>query len=134
MKKCSHLERWKTHRNFKVNSQRPKQKFFWAGEVSLNKGTSINISFTTHERKTPYEKISEFFLQDTFKTAFQMRNWTHRWTQSVHFSPPKIRALYFNFQKRAGETSPHPCRWLHPWRLLLIFYKTIYLFTLSNKP
>ena len=48
------------------------------GEVSWNKGTQINISSTTHERKALQRKMLEIFLLDTFKTAFQMKNLTHR--------------------------------------------------------
>ena len=48
-----------------------KQEFFRAGKVFWNKGTSINISFTTHERKALQGKISEFFLLvHALKTAF----------------------------------------------------------------
>ena len=43
-------------------------EFFRAGEVFWNKGTSINISSTAHERKDPYGKIFEFLLLDTLKT------------------------------------------------------------------
>ena len=36
------------------------QEFFRAGEVSWNKGPSTNKSLTSHERKFPHGKISEF--------------------------------------------------------------------------
>ena len=38
------------------------QTFFGVEEGDRNKGTSINISSTTHERKAPQRKISDFFL------------------------------------------------------------------------
>ena len=37
------------------------------------------------QEKGPAEKILEFFLQDTFKTTFRMKNLTQRWTQSRSF-------------------------------------------------
>ena len=58
------------------------QEFFRAREVSWRKGTSINISSTTNGRKAKQGKTSEFFLLDPPKTSFQMKNLTHRWTQS----------------------------------------------------
>ena len=36
--------------------------FFWAGKVSGNKGTSITISSTTHNKKPWYGKILEIFF------------------------------------------------------------------------
>ena len=51
----------------------------------LELGTSINILSTTHQRKAQQGKMSEFFLRDTLKIAFQMRHITHRWTQSGYF-------------------------------------------------
>ena len=41
------------------------REFFRTEEVSWNKDRS-----TTHERKTPQRKISEFFFLDTLKTTF----------------------------------------------------------------
>ena len=84
--------------------------FYWVAywsKFSWNEGTSINISSTTHQRKTPQEKILEFFLLDSLKTVFQMRHSTHRWTQSlIRVFFPKLRVLFFNFKK--GQARPHP--------------------------
>ena len=44
--------------------------YFRAGQVSWNKGTSIQVSSTAHERQVPRGKISEFVLLDTLKTVF----------------------------------------------------------------
>ena len=57
-------------------------------------------------KKMSAGKILELFLLDTFKTAFQMRNLTHRCTESGSFF--KNQSIFFNLQKRAGETSPSP--------------------------
>ena len=43
-------------------------EFFREGEVFWNKGTSVSISSTAHERKAQYGKIFEFLLLDTLKT------------------------------------------------------------------
>ena len=59
------------------------QEFFRAGEVFWNEGTLINILSTTRWRKAPQGKISEFYLLEALKTAFQMRHLTHRCTQSA---------------------------------------------------
>ena len=40
------------------------------GKVFWNKGTSISFSSITHERKAPYGKMLEFFL-DTLKHDFK---------------------------------------------------------------
>ena len=55
----------------------------------------------------PPGKMLESFLLDTLETAFWMRKFNHKWTQSRHFFP-KIRVHSFNFQKRGGETPPFP--------------------------
>ena len=73
------------------------QKFFKAEEVLWNQGTSITISSKTHERKDLLGNLVEFFLQDTVKTTFRMKNLTQRWTQSGPFF--KFRAL-FGFSKK----------------------------------
>ena len=52
------------------------QEFFRAGEFSRNQGTWINISSTTHERKAPQGKNIGFFLLETLKITFKMRNLT----------------------------------------------------------
>ena len=49
------------------------QEFFGAGQVSWNRGTSINTSCTTHKRRAPQEKILLFFPENILKAAFQMR-------------------------------------------------------------
>ena len=95
---------WKIRELFPLvvnaDSQACNHEFLKAGEVSWNEGTSINISSSTHQRKTkgrpkedqrktkgrPKEdqrktlngKVLEFFLPDAFKTAFQMRYLNHR--------------------------------------------------------
>ena len=69
------------------------QKFFKAGKVSWNQGTSINISSKTHEHKASQAKFSEFFLLDTVKITFRMKNLIQRWTDLGHFVS-KIRALF----------------------------------------
>ena len=62
------------------------QKFFKTDEVSLNQGTLINISSKTHEIKTLLGKILEFFLQDTIKTTFRIKDLIQRWAQLRPFS------------------------------------------------
>ena len=54
------------------------QKFFKAEEVLWNQGTSITISSKTHERKALLGNLVEFFLQDTDKTTFRMKNLTQK--------------------------------------------------------
>ena len=77
------------------------QKFFKAEEVLWNQGTSITISSKTHERKALLGNLVEFFLQDTVKTTFQMKNLTQRWTQSGPFF--QNQGTFFDFLKRTGE-------------------------------
>ena len=81
------------------------QKIFRAGEVSGNEGTLTNI-LSIHQRKTPHGKILDSFLLDAFKTAFQMRHLTHRWTQSCLFFLNSGQPLTI-FKK--WKTRPHPC-------------------------
>ena len=45
------------------------QELFRAGEVSLNKGTLINIWSAIQEKKGPQGKISDIFFLDTRKIA-----------------------------------------------------------------
>ena len=52
------------------------QEFFRAGEFSRNQVTTMNISFTTHEREAPQGKKMVFFLLEFLKTTFKMRNIT----------------------------------------------------------
>ena len=42
------------------------QKFFRAGKVSWNKGKSINLSPTKHEKKNPKGNVLEFFSHTVF--------------------------------------------------------------------
>ena len=44
-----------------LSAQARNQDFCRAGEVSWNKGTSINISSISHEREAPQGKLSEYF-------------------------------------------------------------------------
>ena len=44
-----------------LGAQARNQDFCRAGEVSWNKGTSINISSISHEREAPQGKLSEYF-------------------------------------------------------------------------
>ena len=44
-----------------MHNQGRYQEYFRTGEVSWNKDTPLNISSTTHERKTPQGKTSKFF-------------------------------------------------------------------------
>ena len=85
------------------------QKFFKAREVSWNKRTSINISFTTNERKAPQRNILELFLLDTSKAALEMGNINHWWTQSGLFFP-KSGNLFSMFKKVQGRPPSLP--WL----------------------
>ena len=57
----------------------------------------------THQRKAPKGKILKFFLLDAFKSAFQVRHSTHRWTQSGGFS---LKPGHFFLKK--GHPRPHP--------------------------
>ena len=77
------------------------QELFKAGEVLWNQGTSINISSKTHERKVLLGKILEYFLQDTVKISFPMKNLTQIWIQSRPFFPHQ--GTFFDFLKRTGE-------------------------------
>ena len=47
----------------------------------------------------------EFYLLNAFKVAFQMRNLTHRWTQSG-CSFPKIRVFLSIFKKNRRDLAP----------------------------
>ena len=57
----------------KSKIQARNQEFFWAKEISWNRGTSINTSFATCKRRAPQGVIFVFLLQETLKTAFQMK-------------------------------------------------------------
>ena len=66
----AHTDLSTQHTHTHTHTHNCNQKLFKAREVSWNKGTSVHILSTTHERKAPQENISEFFLLDTLKTAF----------------------------------------------------------------
>ena len=95
------------------------QEFFRAGEVFQNKGTSINFLSTTQERKTQQGKISDIFFLDALKTAFQIRNLTHRRTQLEHFFP-KSGHFSLNFKKGQGRPPPFPLQ-LRAWFSNIVF-------------
>ena len=87
------------------------QKFFKAGEVSWNQGTSINISSKIHERKALLRKISNEKFNPkihTIRTFF---------TKLEHF---------FRFSKRTGEEL---C--VSHWFSYTLFTKTLLLFCIS---
>ena len=84
------------------------QEFFRAGEFSRNQGTSINISSTTYEKKAPQGKNMFFFLLETLKTIFKMRNLT---TQDGHNHGIFFQnyGTFFQFLKKGrGELPPFP--------------------------
>ena len=53
-----------------VQKQTRNQEFLRAGEVSENKGTLMNISSVSYERKALQGKILDIFFLETLKTAF----------------------------------------------------------------
>ena len=85
------------------------------------------------QKKDPAGKILVLFLQDALKTTFWMRNQpmdTHKrgtffQNQGTFFC--KIRALFFYFQKRAGENSPTP-----PTSCAPIYHSKIFLNCLDD--
>ena len=104
------------------------QNFFSAGEVLWNWNTSINTLSKKKQRKEKEKRpcrqgnILEFFHPNTLKFAFWMENVTQRLIQSGPFSPKP--GHFFDFQIRAGETSPSllvGCLWMwlnmhqYPW-------------------
>ena len=83
------------------------QDFFRAGEFSLNQGTSIIISSTTHEKKDPRrENIWGFFLLETLRTTFKMRNLTQDGHNQVIFF--SNWDTFFQFLKKGRGDSPPP--------------------------
>ena len=84
-------------------------------------------------KKAPQRKILEFFLLDTVKTTFQMKDLIQKWTQSGFFSP-KIRALFSIFKKRTGEASPRSpyLRAWHVWMKPAFLLLTLTWQTLST--
>ena len=83
-----------------------KPGIFQGREVFRNKGTSTNISSTTHEKKASQGKTLEFILLDSLKTAFQMRKLTHRWTQAGRVFPKS--GQYFPILKKEHGRLPSP--------------------------
>ena len=73
------------------------RKFSSQGEAFWN-------SSTAHERKAAPGKMSEFFLRDTLKTILNEK-FNPQMKTITPFPPPKIRATFFNFQKKALETA-----------------------------
>ena len=60
------------------------QKFLRTGEASWNKGSSINISLTTHERTAPQWKISNF--HEVMIMVFLLTIlYIYKWTSSGHY-------------------------------------------------
>ena len=55
----------------------------------------------TQEKKVMQGNVLDFFLLDTLKTRFWMKNLTERWTHST-FIFPKSRQFFFIFQKSRG--------------------------------
>ena len=81
------------------------QDFFRAGEFSWNQGTSINISSATHERKALQEKNMDFFLLETLKITFKIRNLTQNGhNQDIFF--PKLGECFPIFEKGQGRPPP----------------------------
>ena len=68
MKKCD-KSRYLSQILNDFNEQARNQKFFKAGEVLWNSGTSTNFSSRT-QKKAPQRKSLELFLLDTLKTTF----------------------------------------------------------------
>ena len=79
------------------------QTFFRAGEVLWNQDTSINF-VKKARKKDPAGENLEFFLLDTPKTTFWMKDSTQGWTQLGPFF--QNQGTFFDFQKRVGEASP----------------------------
>ena len=89
------------------HNQARNQKFFGAGKVSWNKGTSINDSCVTHK------KNFGVFSPSCSQNYILNENLTHRCTQTGHIFP-KIGALFlqnqgtfFLFSKK-GRGNLHP--------------------------
>ena len=74
-----------------------------AGQVSWNKGPSINTSCMTYKRRALQAKNFVFFLHDILKAAFQMKIYPiDAYKQGNFFS--KIRVPFIYFQKRQGKS------------------------------
>ena len=109
------------------------QESFRAGEFSRNQGTSINISSTTHERKAPQGKNMGFFLLETLKTTFKMRNLIQYGHNQSIFCP-KLGHFFSKFWERAGETTPPtpsrawPCKSYHQVSINFFWNNNSFLF------
>ena len=75
---------------------------FRGEQVSWNRGTSINISYTTYTKRAAQRKFFMFFLQDTLKNAFQM---------NIYFKDAHEQGTFFQnqgalclFSKKRGDT------------------------------
>ena len=67
----------------------------------------FNKHFIKNTRnRGPAGNILKFFLLDTLKTTFSMKNLPQRWTQPGPFFPKS--GHFFRFSKRIGEASPLP--------------------------
>ena len=85
--------------------QSHKQKYFKAGEISQNQGTSINILSKSRKKKVLQGKLLEFFFLGTVKTIFRMKNSTQIWTQSRPFFAKLGHFLRF-LKKGRGRPLP----------------------------
>ena len=82
------------------------QEFFRAAEFSWNQGTSINIHLQHEKLKAPQGKNLQFFCLETLKNfILKGKVYPQGCDHNTAFFL-QIRALFFNFRKRAGETSP----------------------------
>ena len=88
------------------DSRRVTRNFIRAGKFSRNQGTSTNMSPRAHERKARQGKNMSFFLLETLKTTFKMRNLT-RDGHNLGIFFAKIEALFSIFEK--GQGRPPPC-------------------------
>ena len=57
--------------NILVKSQAYDEEFFGAGEVSCNKGTSMNVSYMSHKKRICRENILVFFSKILLKQHFK---------------------------------------------------------------
>ena len=75
---------------------------FRGEQVSWNRGTLINISYTTYTKRAAQRKFFMFVLQDTLKNAFQM---------NIYFKDAHEQGTFFQnqgalclFSKKRGDT------------------------------
>ena len=83
--------------------QAHRQEFFWAEQVSWNRGTSINISCTPYKRRAPQGKIFLFFSKIFLNLNDSL---THRCSQTGQYFPKLLIFVYF--QKRQGKPRTLP--------------------------